>query len=100
MFEDTILLKIKRDFTESEAIAQLTKLVSEKQIEIGMLKSELSEAKHKLVQKKNTKKEWLKDELIAYMDKRQKEAERQYKLALNSVNEWRDKYFSLIFKSK
>lgn len=98
MFEDTILLKIKRDFTESEAIAYLTKMVSEKEIEIGMLKSELAEAKYKLTQPAHTKKEWLKDELIAHMDERQKVAEKQYKHVLDSVNEWRDKYFSLIAK--
>jgi hypothetical protein len=32
------------------------------------------------------------------MDERQKVAEKQYKHALDSVNEWRDKYFSLIAK--
>lgn len=100
MFEDTILLKIKRDFKDNEAIAQLLKTISEKQIEIGMLKSELAETKHKLTQPKNTKKEWLKDELVAYMDERQKVAEKQYKLALDSVNEWRDKYFALMLKNK
>lgn len=100
MFEDTILLKIKRDFTENEAIAYLKKLLSEKQIEIGMLKSELAEVKHKLVQPKNTKKEWLKDELIAHLDEREKAAQKNYKSALNSVNEWRNKYFSLIAKKE
>ena len=36
-FEDTILLKIKRDFTESEAVKQLLKMLSELEIEVGML---------------------------------------------------------------
>ena len=65
-----------------------------------MLKSEIAELKHRLVQPTHTKKEWLKDDLIAYMNERQKEAQRQYKLALNSVNEWRDKYFALMLKNK
>jgi len=39
-----ILLKIKREFTENEAVLSLLKIVKELQLEIEMLKSENNEA--------------------------------------------------------
>lgn len=96
MFEDTILLKIKRDFTESEAVAQVLKLLQEAELEIGILKSELAEEKYKATQEKRTKKEWLKDELIASFQKSASHDRMLYKDAMKSLSEWRNKYLSLI----
>jgi hypothetical protein len=39
-----VLLKIKREFTENEAVLSLLKIIKELELEIGMLKSENAEA--------------------------------------------------------
>lgn len=49
-FEDELLLKLKRQFSESEYIALLNQKCSEQGIEIGMLKSEIAELEYKLAQ--------------------------------------------------
>lgn len=46
-FEDTILLSIKREYTENEKIAFLVQKVRELQFENGVLKSDIEERKHK-----------------------------------------------------
>ena len=43
MSEETVLLKIKREFSKDESIALLLQKISSLEFEIGILKSELSE---------------------------------------------------------
>ena len=65
---DSILLKIKRDFTTDEAIQCLFKRISELEIEMGILKSELAEAQDMAerikTERMHTKKLWTKDEML------------------------------------
>lgn len=101
-FEDTILLKIKRDFTENEAIQQLLKMVSELEVEIGILKSEKLELQDKINKMTNQgvkgRKQWLQEEVVSDLnDKLQKSKETQ-KILQKSVNDWRERYFSLMAK--
>jgi len=96
-FDNTILLKIKRKFSTDEAVKVMLKKLAELEQEIGVLKSEISE-KEDIIAKKNveihdlrykevdSKRGWLRDELIADLDKEVKfykgiheERERKYK---------------------
>lgn len=98
MYDQTILLKIKREFTTQEAVAQLLKIVSELELEFGVIKSERDEALFLLKKKQNgeakTKKEWLKDELIEAMAEQVSTAKKNCADAKKDVNYWRNKYFS------
>ena len=106
MWEGSVLLKIKRDFTESEAVQQLIKMVSELEIEIGILKSERHELTDELNKLKNsveqdglkTRKAWLKDELFDMLDSQMKAKDARNKIDKQSMEEWRNKYFSLLAK--
>lgn len=102
-FEDTILLKIKRDFTETEAVQQLLKMVSELEIEIGMLKSEKAEVQDKLNKATNQgvkgKKLWLQDELFNDLNNQLKKSKETQKVLQKQVNDWREKYFSLMART-
>lgn len=100
VYDDTILLKIKRDFTENEAVQQLLKMVSELEIEIGMLKSERDEWKDKAdkirSERTQTRKQWLQDEIFISVQAEithLKIKQREYK---KKMEEWRNKYFSLL----
>lgn len=102
MSEEAILLKLKREFTESEAVQQLLKMVSDLEIEIGMLKSEKSELQDKINKMTNQGvkgiKQWLQEEVVSDLnDKLQKSKETQ-KILQKSVNDWRERYFSLMAK--
>ncbi len=98
--DEFILLKIKREFTTNEAVQSLLKIVSALEIEIGMLKSERDEAISKAekvrVEGTKTKKEWLKDDVVFQMDKQMKATEKKAAESQKSLNEWRNKYFSLM----
>ena len=100
MEDEAILLKIRRDFTVNEAVQSLLKIISSLEFEIGMLKSDLAEARfkiHKLeTNEKKTKKEWLKDDLIGLMDEQLKQKTKKVTELSKSVNDWRNKYFSLM----
>lgn len=102
-FDETILLKIKREFTTNEAVQQLLKLLSERETEIGVLKSELSEAIDKAeklrTESKMTKKEWLKDEVIAQIEHLRKTEQKKLVLYKKSLEDWRYKYFNLLAKN-
>jgi len=99
-FEDTILLKIKRDFTENEAVQQLLKMVSELEIEVGILKSEKAELRHTIDKMTNQgikgKKLWLQEEIVANLNEQLSKSKSTQKILQNQLNEWRNKYFSLV----
>lgn len=105
-----VLLKIKREFTENEAVSSLLKIVKELELEIGMLKSENEEAldqvkilkakaeSPKRIEQKECgnvakpKKEWLKDELIAAQNKQIKEMEAKLRNIKKDYEYWQNKY--------
>ena len=98
MFEDHILLKIKREYSKDESFALVLKKLSEAQIENGILKSELSELKDKMKKPAKTKKQWLEEDLFTELkEKLNKHQKRETKLQ-KEVNEWRDNYFALLRK--
>ena len=112
-----VLLKIKREFTENEAVLTLLKTVKELQFEIGILKSENEEALHqikllkdKLANRKGSdqningsiskpKKEWLRDELIADQDKQIKGLQAKISEVRKSYEYWQNKYCVLAAQS-
>ena len=105
-----VLLKIKREFTENEAVSCLLKIVKELELEIGMLKSEKEEALDQVktlkakaeISKKveqneygnivKQKKYWLKDELIAAQDSQIKEMEAKLRNIKKDNEYWQSKY--------
>ncbi len=102
MEDEAILLKIKRDFTENEAVQSLLKIVSALEIEIGVLKSEKHELQDKINKITNQgvkgKKLWMQDEVVALLETQLKHSkERQVELQ-KSVNGWQERYFALIVK--
>ena len=96
MRDNSILLKIKREFTSNEAVNAVLKINSDLLLEIGILNSELSELRHDLHQHKHgikkTSKEWLLDD---YVKKLHSEIESRKGLS-KKISEWRDKYYSLL----
>lgn len=106
MFEDNILLKIKRDFTQDEAVKFLQQTISDLKVEIGILKSELAEKSHELHVIKNkvvveagkTKKMWLEDELIKQYDEQLRSAKTKNKLLEKKVIELQNLYIPLKLK--
>lgn len=101
-FEDTILLKIKRDFTESEAVNQLLKMISELEIEVGMLKSEKAELQHKVNKLTNQglkgRKLWLQEEVLSDLNSQLQKSKDSQKILQKQANEWRGRYFNLMAK--
>lgn len=99
---DSILLKIKRDFTTDEAIQCLFKRISELEIEMGILKSEVAEAQDVAERIKTermlTKKLWTKDEMFAHLHQENEQSKSNSKHYKKSMEEWRNKYFSLVVK--
>ena len=106
MFNDTILLKIKRQYSKDESFALVLKKLSEVQLENGKLKSELSELQDKIKVMRNsytqegmrTRKVWLKDDLFADIRIELEKLKTQNTLLHNQASEWRDKYFLLLNK--
>lgn len=114
-----VLLKIKREFTENEAVLSLLKIVKELELEIGMLKSECEEAldQVKILKAKakakspkpvgqneyggiaKPKKEWLKDELIVAQDKQIKEMDAKLSYLKKHGEYWQNKYCALAGQS-
>lgn len=108
-----VLLKIKREFTENEAVLSLLKIVKELQLEIGMLKSENEEALHHIKTLKckveslkfidenescssaKSKKEWLKDELVASQHQQIKEMQAKLRTLKIDHEYWQNKYCTL-----
>lgn len=106
MFDDTILLKIKRQYSKDESFALVLKKLSEVQLENGKLKSELSELQDEIKVMRNsyaqegmrTRKVWLKDDLFADIRIELEKLKTQNNLLHNQASEWRDKYFLLLNK--
>lgn len=100
MWDDTILLKIKREFTENEAVQQLLKMVSELEHEIGVLKSERDEAADTAKKLRTiptmTKKQWLQEEVFVSVNCELETLKRKNTERKKSAEEWRNKYFSLL----
>lgn len=52
-FEDRVLLRLRRQYSQDEAVALISAKLSEKEIEVGMLKSEIEELKFLLEKSKS-----------------------------------------------
>ena len=117
-----VLLKIKREFTENEAVLSLLKIIKELEMEIGILKSEkeealdqikilkakaeslkiLTEADNQMRIEQNeyenivkTKKQGLKDELIVAQKKQIKAMETKLSYLKKDNEYWQSKYCTL-----
>ena len=100
MWEETVLLKIKRDFTQNEAVQRLLKIISDLELEIGILKSERDEAidtlnKFRTLPTK-TKKQWLQEEVFTDLKKENEILKNKNIENKKLFTEWRNKYFSLL----
>lgn len=108
MFEDNILLRLRRQYSKDEAVAFLSAKLKERDFRIGELTSEVEELKH-LFSKEQKKKQQVKEIHIEPQTKKQwrrddackeftKEIETQKAKIIqlnNDVKFWRDKYFTL-----
>jgi hypothetical protein len=107
MSDEGILFRIKREWTQDESVKMLLIMVSELKKEIGMLKSDLAECKHEKhtymskvsLEGTKTKKEWLKDELIASYDALRTKQEENNKRLQKSLRSYQEMYFALIAKN-
>lgn len=97
--DDRILLKVHREFTTNEAVQSLLKIISNLEFQIGELKSERDELNDKFEKARNerfaTKKEWLKDEIVAELHTQIKNHQKRNTETNKSLNDWRNRYFSL-----
>lgn len=106
MEDEWILLKIRRQFSKDESVAALLKIVSELEMDIGVLKSEKDElrylfnkAKHVVITEEfKTKKAWAKDELVTLLTEQLKSKQANNTKINKSMVDWRNKYFSLLAK--
>ena len=100
MSEHEILLKLKREFTSNEAVQQLLKMLSENEMEVGRLKSELSEITDKLtaIQKGEgkTKKQWMQDEVFKEVGRELETHRKNATRYRKEIDLWRAKYFNLL----
>lgn len=105
---DSILLKIKRQFSKEESHAYLLKYISDLKFELGEIKSELAEVKYENHQLKNSlttdgkklKKEWLKEDMVAQIQLGLKTSQRKNILLQKQLNDVRDRYYSLLLSKK
>jgi flagellar biosynthesis chaperone FliJ len=97
--DDRILLKVHREFSTNEAMQSLFKIISSLEFEIGELKSERDELLFKLKEARTegfaTKKQWLKDELVAELHTQIKNHQKRNTEVNKSMNDWRNRYFSI-----
>jgi FtsZ-binding cell division protein ZapB len=108
MEDEAILLKIKRQFSKDESILVLLKEIGDQRIQIGILKSELSEAKYEVERAKNvvvveglkTKKQWLKEDLIKSMNEEMDHIRRNNSQSKKDAETWQSKYFTLLIETK
>lgn len=98
MEDEAILLKIKRSFSKDESVAALLQMISQLRFEIGVLKSELHEIKHKPTQVTKTRKEWEKEPLFHEMKKNSDAVAKKNKQLNKDVISWRNQYFSILAK--
>lgn len=98
--DETILLKIKRQFTENEAVNTLLKMLHDSEVEVGILKSELAEAVDKAERIRQertlTKKQWMQEEVFKLMHEEHERLQRTIKKQGDTNKVWMNKYFSLL----
>lgn len=103
MEDEFILLKIKREFTTNEAVQSLLKIISALEMEIGVLKSEVSEARDKAERIRQertlTKRQWMEEEIFLHLSQELKIQTRKNTEHSKSAADWRNKYFSLLAKT-
>jgi predicted nucleic acid-binding Zn-ribbon protein len=104
MEQDTILLKIKREFTTDEAVQTVLKAMAELQKEIGMLKSELAEAEDKVekirTEKTFTRRQWMEQEMFEQLHKENTFFAAKSKEYKRDMEEWQAKYFGLLIQQR
>ena len=116
-FEQSVILKLRRDYTHDEAVAFLSEINSACKVEIGTLKAELAEAEDHLLYEisaryasdrklkkaeeelENLKSGLKKDELIHQYKRNAKLALAQRKVFKDDARVWRDKYLSLLART-
>ena len=117
--DDTILLKIHRQYSEKEAVAYLEGLLKQKNDEIAQLKfkigelnSENSEIKDSFVnlqkefitlqkqleKKVNAKKEWNLNDYTLALEGTIKKLNKKASDRTENVNKWRNMYFDILAK--
>ena len=103
MEDEAILLKIKRDFTTNEAVQSLLKIVSQLEMEIGVLKQEVIEEKDMVkkirTEKLQTKKQWMQEEMFEFISKENDHLKVKVKEYKKSMEDWRIRYFNLMASS-
>jgi molybdopterin converting factor small subunit len=108
MEDKEILLKLRRNllaeakvrYSKDKAVAELFDIKENLEIEVGKLKSYVAELEDKLSQRRSTKREWLKDDLIKSMDEERVKLTDKYKDCKNTMEEWRRKYLNTLVKTK
>lgn len=60
-FEDGVLLRIRRQYSHDEAVGFISQRLSEKEVELGVLKSEVAELKFLLKRQRKTEKRRVKE---------------------------------------
>lgn len=97
---DAILLKIKRQFTNDEAVQSLLKMLSNSELEVGIMKSELAEAVDKAERIRQertlTKKQWMQEEMFEFMNQEFERMKKAVKKHSDERKVWMNKYFSLL----
>jgi len=100
IFEDGVLLRIRRQYSHDEAVGFISQKLSEKEVEIGVLKSEIAELKFLLKRQKKTEKRRVKELTKEKVDLLKQEIER-LKLLVGENTErlnleaWRKRAFEL-----
>ena len=102
MFEDTVLLSLRRQYSKDEAVAVISDALKKAQMENGMLKSEISE----LTDQVNLLKEQipkgfkdLRDQQYAVELRKQiKSCQDKNKPLQESITQWQNKYFQIYQK--
>ena len=103
MEDEFVLLKIKREWSQDEAVNSLLKVIAKLRFDIGVLESDLAEVKyekHQILNKvkiegTKTKKEWLKDELIQQYDRQAILAIKRNTDLQKSLSDYQNLYFNL-----
>lgn len=116
-YEGRVLLRLRRQYSQDEAIALISAKLSEKEIEIGMLKSEVAElrfllekSKSLIVQSdqfealkqqvKNYKSGLRKDERIVELKNQLRASSKSRKNMEKTLHIWQSKFFDIERKLK
>lgn len=101
--DDAILLKIRRQFKTDEAVQAVLQILSKRDIEIGMLKSELAEAQDEITKLKNppvtkTKKQWEQDDMFKLLADENKKIKEKNSQLNKDLTRWRNEAIQLKIK--